>query len=376
MLTSGSPDLKTSHSRAITAKAIQDDLTASTRYTSVIRHQDTNSKPPPHAINHYGIGNGIPAPPYMDMAHRPRHATTPLGYQPPPQNRPLPPIYAMDRTPMYASQHLDSRNVPGRQVHATTSASPTTLPSPQQTSSAHTNKLEKINSDSNSNGGNEHASNKSTKNISAARVSRLSKSNSSNSVDRGVDFSVAKSEAPATNYHADMVVNSHYNPAMYINGFQPPQFNPHMMAGMPYAPGHPGLPREYGYPPPHPVHMVRAPNGQVFYRYAQPRMTIPPLALHYQVSNTPMQHPLPFMPGQTPVTPYAGYPPTDSMPSAASPKRKRKKMNGKAVIESHSAVLAGTDNKSSVSPSNNVLDSSKLVVSNYSNTSKSDTSGQ
>lgn len=126
---------------------------------------------------------------------------------------------------------------------------------------------------------------------------------------------------------------------MYMNGFPTAQLNSHMVPPMPYPPsGHSGLPGDFSYPPRTPVQMVRAPNGQMFYRYAQPRMPMPPQAMPYP-ADSPMYPPMPFMVGQS--TPFA-YPSTST--TATSPKRKKKKAAGtKTVIESHSAVLARPD---------------------------------
>lgn len=84
-----------------------------------------------------------------------------------------------------------------------------------------------------------------------------------------------------------------------------------------------------------PVHMMRTADGQVFYRYANPRMP-----LH------PQMYPHGYNPvGQRPyLSPHPLHTEHESAASI-SPKRKRRKASAKVVIESHSAILAGTEDK-------------------------------
>ncbi|XP_067928612.1 uncharacterized protein [Watersipora subatra] len=141
------------------------------------------------------------------------------------------------------------------------------------------------------------------------------------------------SESALLSQHAGIIPGSHYiQQPMYLNGFQGAPPNPHMVPPMPYPPS--ALPSEYGFQPRAPFHMMRAPNGQLFYRYAQPRLPMVSQVMPgYPVDNS-MYSQMPFMPGQGA---SFGYPSTANPPS---PKRKRKKTGTKAIIESHSAVLA------------------------------------
>ena len=148
--------------------------------------------------------------------------------------------------------------------------------------------------------------------------------------------SLRVSEPTLPNQHPGMVPSSHFvQQQMYMNGLPATQLSPHMVPPMPYH--SPGLPADYNYPSRHPVQMMRAPNGQIFYRYAAPRLPISPQVMSYPVDNA-MYPQMPFMAGQAATF---GYPPPANNPT--SPKRKRKKTGSKTIIESHSAVLARTE---------------------------------
>lgn len=88
--------------------------------------------------------------------------------------------------------------------------------------------------------------------------------------------------------------------------------------------------------PPHqmsqPVHMMRTPDGQLFYRYASPRMPLPPPI--YPGGYGSMYQP-----------PYLSAQSEYESASSISPKRKRRKASSKTVVESNSAILAGSNNQ-------------------------------
>ena len=114
--------------------------------------------------------------------------------------------------------------------------------------------------------------------------------------------------------------------AYHQHGMLPPALFPGVAAGM-------RLPGEML--PPHmnqPIHMMRTSDGQLFYRYATPRMPMPPQM--YPSSYGPMVQPPLFSPTQE-------YGPA----GALSPKRKRRKASSKTVIESHSAILAANNDQ-------------------------------
>lgn len=117
------------------------------------------------------------------------------------------------------------------------------------------------------------------------------------------------------------------NGAAYQHGLIPPGFFP--------GPAGAGLRLPGEMLPPHlnqPVHMMRTPDGQLFYRYASPRMPI----------HTPM-----YPPGYGPMIQPPFLSPNQDYPhaTALSPKRKRRKASSKTVIESHSAILAASNDQ-------------------------------
>lgn len=147
---------------------------------------------------------------------------------------------------------------------------------------------------------------------------------------------------------------------MLMNGFQP-LFNQHMGApGIPYPHS---FGSEYGYAAQGPVHMMRAPTAQMLYRYPQSRMQVPPQVMPFHQSSNSMYAQPPFM--TSPNGSNFAYAPSSTPPT--SPKRKRRKGSSKTVIESHSAVLAETDNQESL-PVN--VESSRVQSENNATSDK------
>lgn len=286
----------------------------------------------------------IPVTSYAPSTHRlPKHKTGNTGY-PPPAQQPLP--HRLPPVPPYTQQNTRAQVIRG--VYSRPSHSSTTQPTDLATDAL---TEQPVCDTTVTESGGLGRTDKSTDSMSNAvprdesQAQDLTKPNGT--------LAQLNTEMSVANHHAGIISpgnqqvgmlppsNPYMQQPIYMNGFQGAPFNSHaMVPPMGYPPsGYPGLPSEFGYSSRPPVHMVRAPNGQMFYRYAQPRMPMPPQVMSYPTDN-PMYPQMPFIVGRS--APFA-YPTTNQ--AATSPKRKRKKTSTKTVIESHSAVLARPDNE-------------------------------
>lgn len=321
------------------------------QHTSVIKQV------PEAGGNLYAGSNGMPS--YADSSQRIKSSE----YSPS-QQQPLPPIYLTERPAHYPSSHLDRpgglKSSYSLSPHSRAESPATALPPPAHSATDLSNpeksrqhsveSLSATGKDSATpeDGPSNHGDNKSQK---------------SNTVysDEVEPKNLTKMESGNFFPHEDMVGNSPFGPPppMLMNGFQS-HFSQQLPPGMHYPPGHPaGMPRDYGYAPRPPMQMMRAPNGQLFYRYAvpPPRLPMTPQSMPpYPLGPGSMYQQLPPFMGSHSPTQYDFLP--TNIQSSTSPKRKRRKANAKTVIESHSAVLAGKSDNSREIPRASIQSSS------------------